>query len=102
MGMFWDDVSASARKLAQSEAAPGATGGAIGSIARLSVLAGALVAFLLIPTTAIVAVTANHVSNGIVALPLQLADEPNAQTTRLLASDGSLLAYFYQENRQDR
>jgi membrane peptidoglycan carboxypeptidase len=99
--MFWDDVSASARKLAQSENSPRSPGGAIGSMARLSVLAGALVAFLLIPTTAIVAVTANHVSNGIVDLPLQLADQPNAQTTRLLASDGSLLAYFYKENRQD-
>ncbi|MDX6278485.1 MAG: hypothetical protein QOJ72_2613 [Nocardioidaceae bacterium] len=99
--MFWDDVSASARKLAQSENSPRSKGGVIGSMARLSALAGVLVAFILIPTTAIVAVTANHVSNGVVDLPLQLVDEPNPQTTRLLASDGSLLAYFYKENRQD-
>ena len=36
-----------------------------------------------------------------VNLPLQLADEPNPQTTRLVASNGELLAYFYKENRQD-
>jgi membrane peptidoglycan carboxypeptidase len=37
----------------------------------------------------------------VVDLPLELKDVPAAQTTRLLASDGSLLAYFYEENRQD-
>jgi membrane peptidoglycan carboxypeptidase len=99
--MFWDDLSASARKLAQTEKSPRSAGAVVGSMARLSALAGVLFAFLLIPTTAIIAVTANHVSNGVVDLPLQLVDEPNPQTTRLLASDGSLLAYFYKENRQD-
>jgi membrane peptidoglycan carboxypeptidase len=99
--MFWDDLSASARKMAQTDKSPRSTGEVIGSMGRLSALAGILFAFILIPTTAIVAVTANHVSNGVVDLPLQLVDEPNPQTTRLLASNGSLLAYFYKENRQD-
>ena len=80
--MSWDDLSASARKLAQAEKSPDSTGAAIVSMARLSVLAGVIVALILIPATTIVAVTANHVSNGVVNLPLQLADEPNPQTTR--------------------
>lgn len=99
--MFWDDVSASARRLAQTEKPPRSNGAVVGSMARLSVLAGIIIAAILIPATTFVAVTANHVSNGIVDLPLKLADEPNPQTTRLLASNGKLLAYFYKENRQD-
>ncbi|MCW2801433.1 MAG: glycosyl transferase [Aeromicrobium sp.] len=99
--MFWDDLSASARKLAQTEKSPRSAGAAVGSMARLSVLAGVIIAAILIPATTFVAVTANHVSNKVVDLPLQLADEPNSQTTRLLASNGKLLAYFYKENRQD-
>ncbi|MCW2750366.1 MAG: glycosyl transferase [Aeromicrobium sp.] len=99
--MFWDDLSDSARKLAQTEKSPRSAGATMGSMARLSVLAGVIVAAILIPATTFVAVTANHLSNGVVDLPLQLVDEPNPQTTRLLASNGTLLAYFYKENRQD-
>jgi membrane peptidoglycan carboxypeptidase len=99
--MFWDDLSASARKLAQTERSPRSTGAKIGSMARLSALAGLIIAAILIPATTFIAVTANHLSNGVVDLPLKLADEPNPQTTRLLASNGTLLAYFYKENRQD-
>ncbi|HZK36675.1 MAG TPA: biosynthetic peptidoglycan transglycosylase, partial [Aeromicrobium sp.] len=76
-------------------------GSIIGSMLRLSVLGGILVAALLIPATSFVAVTTNNVSEDFVDLPLDLQQTPNPQTTRLLASDGSLLAYFYNENRQD-
>ncbi len=70
-------------------------------MARLSVIAGVGVAALAIPATTFVAVTANQVSNDIVDLPLTLEDQPNPQTTVVLASNGERLAYFYQENRQD-
>lgn len=70
-------------------------------MALLSAVAGLLVAAIVIPVTAITAATANSVSNDIVNLPLTLPDQENAQTTRLLASNGKLIAYFYDENRQD-
>ena len=55
----------------------------------------------MIPATTFVAVTGDDVTTDLVNLPLNLEDRPNPQTTRLLASNGELLAYFYQENRQD-
>ncbi len=70
-------------------------------MALLSAVAGILLAAIFIPGTALFASTANNVSNDIVDLPLQLDDQPSAQTTRLLASNGDLIAYFYEENRQD-
>ncbi len=89
------------RKLVQSGKRPKTTVGAIGSMVRLSALAGAAVAAILIPATTFVAVTGHDVTTDLVNLPLDLEDRPNPQTTRLLASNGELLAYFYQENRQD-
>ncbi len=70
-------------------------------MALLSAVAGILLAAIFIPGTALFASTANNVSNDIVDLPLQLDDQASAQTTRLLASNGDLIAYFYEENRQD-
>ncbi|MDR7085677.1 membrane peptidoglycan carboxypeptidase [Aeromicrobium panaciterrae] len=99
--MAREDFSASLRRLAQSGKRPQTTAGAVGSMARLSALAGVAVAAILIPATAFVAVTGNNVTNDLVNLPLTLEDRPNPQTTRLLASNGELMAYFYKENRQD-
>ncbi len=99
--MAWEDFRASLRRLVQSKKTPQSTAGAIGSMARLSVLAGIAVAAILIPASTFVAVTGSHVTNDLVSLPLTLEDRPNPQTTRLLASNGELLAYFYQENRQE-
>ncbi|MEO6606354.1 MAG: transglycosylase domain-containing protein, partial [Aeromicrobium sp.] len=99
--MAWEDFRASLRRLAQHRKGPQTTAGAVGSMARLSVLGGVAVAAILIPATTFVAVTGSHVTNDLVNLPLTLEDRPNPQTTRLLASNGELLAYFYQENRQD-
>ena len=70
-------------------------------MARLSGLAGILLALIMIPTTAIVAMTVSNVTTDAIEAPLTLEDQPNAQTTRLLASNGDLIAYFYNENRQD-
>jgi len=93
--------SDSLRRLVQSERRPKSSVGALGSMVRLSVIAGVGVAAMAIPAASFVAVTANEVSNDIVDLPLTLEDQPNAQTTVVLASNGERLAYFYEENRQD-
>ncbi len=99
--MAREDFGDSLRRLVQSGKRPRTTAGAVVSMARLSALAGAAIAAILIPTTAFVVVTGNNVTNDLVNLPLELEDRPNSQTTRLLASNGELMAYFYKENRQD-
>jgi membrane peptidoglycan carboxypeptidase len=95
------DFRDSLRRAAQSETRSNRKSVLVASMARLSGLAGVLIALILIPTTAIVAVTANKVTKDVVELPLTLEDVPSAQTSRLLASNGELIAYFYAENRQD-
>ena len=99
--MSWDDLTDSVRRRVQSGRPPEHDGSIIWAIARLSALAGLIVAAVFVPAAAFTAVTANNVSKAVVDLPLSLKDIPAAQTTRLLASDGSLLALFYEENRQD-
>ena len=99
--MSWDDLTDSVRRRVQSGRPPEHDGSIIWAIARLSALAGLIVAAVFVPAAAFTAVTANNVSKAVVDLPLSLKDTPAAQTTRLLASDGSLLALFYEENRQD-
>jgi len=99
--MAWQDMGDSIKKVAESEPKPSSKLGAIGSIAWLSVLAGVIVAAIFVPGTAFMASTSNKVTKDIVDLPLALQDLPNPQTTRLLGSNGSRIAYFYQENRQD-
>ncbi|WP_456697775.1 transglycosylase domain-containing protein [Aeromicrobium sp. P5_D10] len=99
--MALDDFRSSLRRAAQSETRSPRKSVLIGAIARLSGLGGLLVAMMLIPATAVVAITFNKVTTDVVNLPLTLEDQPSAQTTRLLAADGSLIAYFYKENRQD-
>jgi len=99
--MASEDFRDSLRRAAQSETRSRRKPVLIGSMARLSVLAGLLVALILIPTTAIVAMTASKATDDVLDLPLTLKDQPNAQTSRLLASNGELIAYFYNENRQD-
>ncbi len=99
--MASDDFRDSLRRAAQSETRSRHRAVLIGAMARLSGLAGLLVALILIPTTAIVAMTVSNVSNDAIEAPLTLEDQQSAQTTRLLASNGDLIAYFYNENRQD-
>jgi membrane peptidoglycan carboxypeptidase len=91
----------SLRRAAQSETRSNRKPALIGTMVGLAALAGLLVAVTLIPATALVANTANRVSTDVIDLPLTLEDLPSAQTSRLLASNGELIAYFYSENRQD-
>ncbi|KQY60542.1 hypothetical protein ASD11_13970 [Aeromicrobium sp. Root495] len=99
--MSWDALTSSVRRLAQSETKHSSKASIIGSMVVLAAISGVLVAAVAVPSTAIFASTANDLSGDITELPLQLDDSPNPQTTRLYASDGSLVAYFYKENRQD-
>ena len=99
--MSWDELRASLRQTAQREKHHDGPLSIIGTMALLSAVAGILVAAIFIPGTALFASTANDLSNDIVDLPLKLDDQASAQTTRLLASNGDLIAYFYEENRQD-
>ena len=99
--MPWDDMTDSLRRRVQSGRPPEHDGSVIWAIARLSALAGLIVAAVFVPAAAFTAVTGNNVSKAVVDLPLELKDVPAAQTSTLLASDGSRLAYFYQENRED-
>ncbi|MET0931424.1 MAG: transglycosylase domain-containing protein, partial [Aeromicrobium sp.] len=99
--MASDRFRDSLRRAAQSETRSRRKPVLMASMAKLSGFAGLLVALMLIPATALVAVTVNKVTTDVIDLPLTLEDVPNAQTSRLLASDGTLIAYFYSENRQD-
>ncbi|MDX6233970.1 MAG: hypothetical protein QOH68_3052 [Nocardioidaceae bacterium] len=99
--MSWDELRASLRQTAQREKQHDGPLSIVGSMALLSAVAGVLLAAIFIPGTALFASTTNNVSNDVVNLPLELNDQPSAQTTRLLASNGDLIAYFYEENRQD-
>ena len=101
MPMASKDFRDSLRRAAQSETHSKRKPVLVGAMARLSALAGLLVALILIPTTAIVAMTTTKVTDDVLSLPLTLEDQPSAQTSRLLASNGELIAYFYNENRQD-
>ena len=99
--MPWDDLTDNVRRIAQTPPRTSSRASLIGTMIVLAVAAGVLSAAVVIPGTAFFAATANDVTRDVVDLPLELDDAPNPQTTRLYASDGSLLAYFYEENRQD-
>ncbi len=99
--MSFDAFTSSVRRLAQSESRPSSKASIIGSLVALATVSGVLVAAAIVPATAVLSRTANDVSTDITKLPLSLADTPNPQTTRLYASNGDLIAYFYNENRED-
>jgi membrane peptidoglycan carboxypeptidase len=99
--MPWDDLTDNVRRIAQTPPRTSSRASLVGTMVVLAAAAGVLVAAVVIPGTAFFAATANDVTRDVVELPLELDDQPNPQTTRLYASDGSLLAYFYEENRQD-
>lgn len=70
-------------------------------IVRGSVLAGLIVAAMLVPAAAFAGVTMSRLTQAIIELPATIPDDPAAQTTRVLSSDQKRMAYFYRENRQD-
>jgi len=100
-GMSWEQLQSAVRRRVQSEKKPAGRLSIIGAMAKFSVIGGVVLAGILIPTTTFVAVTASDLGEDIVAMPMELQETQNPQTTRLLASNGDLIAYFYEENRQD-
>lgn len=99
--MNWRRVRDSLKRTSEADLPADSRLQAIGSLAWLSVVAGIVVAALMIPSVAFVATTGRSVSRDIVDLPLEFADAGNPQTTSIFASNGKRLAYFYIENRQD-
>lgn len=99
--MSWDHLQSTLRRRVQAEKKPAGRLSIIGAMVKYSALGGVVLAGILIPTTTFVAVTASDVGEDIVAMPMELQESENPQTTRLLASNGDLLAYFYEENRQN-
>ncbi|MFE4836290.1 transglycosylase domain-containing protein [Arthrobacter sp. NPDC056691] len=65
----------------------------------LSCVCGALVAAYFVPQLAAAGAAVNGSLNFYNGLPSDLAVRPPAQTTRILTSDGQLIASFYEENR---
>ena len=99
--MPWEDVSESVRRGVGNVEIPTSRTAVIFGIFRWSAMAGLLVATMLVPAAAFAGVTISRLTEAINDLPATLADDPAAQTTRLLSSDKQRLAYFYRENRQD-
>ena len=99
--MPWDDVTESVRRSVQSVEVPTERGNVIARIFRYSFLAGLVVAAMLVPAAVFGAITMHRLSEGVIDLPMQLADSPASQTSKLLASNHKRLAFFYRENRQD-
>jgi membrane peptidoglycan carboxypeptidase len=65
----------------------------------VSVLAGLLVAALALPVVAGVGLVAKERADDFLVLPDDLETPPLAQRSRVLAADGSLIAFLYKENR---
>ena len=68
-------------------------------LAATIVLAGALLAGLLLPWIGGTGVLARNSASLLDALPVELTDQAPAGNTQVLAADGSLITYFYRNNR---
>ena len=99
--MPWEDVAESVRRSVDAVDVPTSRTGALFGLVRWSVLAGLILAAMLVPAAAFAGVTMSRLTQAIIDLPATLADNPAAQTTQVLSSDGEQMAYFYRENRQD-
>ncbi len=65
----------------------------------VSALAGVLVAGLAIPAVSLVSSSGKDAITSLEGLPTELETPPQSERSRLLNADGSLLTYFYDENR---
>lgn len=99
--MAWRKVQTAVKKVVQAEKRPTSTRSAMFSIARLSAIAGLILAAIAVPAATAATITTRDLTSEVMNLPLELQDVPNPQTTELFASNGDRLAYFYEENRQD-
>lgn len=65
----------------------------------VSVLAGLLVAALVVPFAALAGTASTAAAKGVDGLPAELATPPQFERSRVLMGDGKLLATFFDENR---
>ena len=65
----------------------------------ISVLAGVLIAALVIPAAGLAGVTSKVAADELSNLPTELATPTPATRSRVLMANGKVLAYFYDENR---
>jgi membrane peptidoglycan carboxypeptidase len=71
----------------------------LAKLAATIVLAGALVAGMLLPFVGGTGLAARNSASLLDALPVELTDETPAGNTRVLAADGSLITNFYRNSR---
>src|SRR3712207_4543100 len=71
----------------------------LAKLAATIVLAGALVAGMLLPFVGGTGLAARNSASLLDALPVELTDETPTGNTRVLAADGSLITSFYRNNR---
>src|SRR3954451_380528 len=71
----------------------------IGKLAMTIVVAGALLAGLLLPWIGGPGMVARNSASLLDALPVELTDQTPAGNSRVLAADGSLITNFYTNNR---
>ncbi|MGY1705959.1 penicillin-binding protein [Geodermatophilus sp. SYSU D00697] len=71
----------------------------LAKLAATIVLAGALVAGMMLPFVGGSGLVARNSASLLDALPVELTDQAPAGNTRVLAADGSLITYFYRDNR---
>src|SRR5689334_5970798 len=65
----------------------------------VSVLSGALAAGLAIPFAGLAGFTTEKTHETLQDLPQELKTAPPARTSKIVAADGSLIAYLYEQNR---
>ncbi|GAB6900323.1 transglycosylase domain-containing protein [Kineosporia succinea] len=73
--------------------------GLLGAFVVTSLVAGVLAAGLAVPAIGATGMASNSAVKAFDALPSELASTKMAANTRVLASDGSVIATFYDENR---
>ncbi len=73
--------------------------GYVGGFVGACVVSGALVAGIALPLVGTTAVAAKALADDFQALPSDIQTKPPAQASVLLASDGTQIARFYDENR---
>ncbi|MQA93860.1 MAG: PASTA domain-containing protein [Streptosporangiales bacterium] len=69
-------------------------------LAGVGVVAGVLVGALALPFVGAAGITARNAANGFQNLPSDLRTPPLAQRSRILDSDGRVVATFFDENRE--
>ncbi|NEK59150.1 penicillin-binding protein [Geodermatophilus sabuli] len=71
----------------------------LAQLAATILLAGALLAGLMLPFVGGTGMAARNSASLLDALPVELTDKAPAGNTRVLAADGSLITHFYRNNR---